>query len=369
MIWSSNNGIGEMMAPNPWQGKAEDIPFAEYQWLKNLRGRAYCKLFEQIPGFLNNFYLPDGYDLYVISFHLEAIDIKWVDQVSKQINKPIIVLGDAVDIQYPAPGHVHFYTFIYWHHQLTKAMTWFNPPDVNSRQITHKASAICNRITQSKLLITLALLENLGADCMIRLSSRLELKNVHHRQNTGNRVLDELMDIYWQKYHGKEIKLDDFVDSKHNYQAVTANFNQPYLQNVAVHFTNETLAYSFMSENDREYLYPGPFLTEKTLKCLIGAVALIPVGQFNTLGALRLLGLKFDYGFDTSWDSDPGNLSRLESIIKLIQSFRDIHAIELYEMTKESVMHNHNHVWSGSFSRACESLNQFEIQRLLKDFG
>lgn len=369
MVWSAHNGIGEMMVPDPWRGPAGDVPFPDYQWIKQIKGRVYCRLFEQIPSLSQDYNLPDPYDLYVISFHLEGIDIDWVDEISQRVRKPILILGDAFDIEYPAPEHVRFYSFIYWHRQLQKAQELFDRQDLSRRRITHKASAICNRITQSKLLITTALLEYLGPDCIIKLSQWLEPKNVHFRQPTGNKVLDDLSDVFWQKYFGQDIRLDDFINDTHNYQALTMDPNQPYLQNVAVHFTNESVAYSYTQKDDRSFVRPGPFLTEKTLKCLLGSVALIPVGQYNTCGSLSRLGLTFDYGFDLSWDADPGNLSRMESIIKLIRSFREMHAMDIYDLVKESVGRNDEFIWSGAFAARCDQHNRQQVKELLDVFG
>jgi hypothetical protein len=178
-----------------------------------------------------------------------------------------------------------------------------------------------------------------------------------------------MSDVYWKKYHGKEIVIDKFINHNHNYQKLTINPWVPFLQNCALHFTNETLAYSFMMTDSKEYIYPGPFLTEKTLKCFLAGTAFIPVGQYNTYGFLKKLGLDFNYPFDTSWDNDTGNLTRLESIINLIKYLKNYSAQELFEMTNYSSTHNFDIVWSGEFSNNCKKHNTKTIEEILSKFG
>ena len=369
MSWKTDSDSGEMMVFDTWQGAAANIPFDDYQWIKKLSGKVWCRLFDKIPSLIDDYNLPIDYDLYVISFHLEAIDIHWLDRVTQKTKKPIIVLGDGFDISYPVGSNITIYPYLYWHRQLAKAQTYFPNYRYDRRTITHKTSAICNRITQSKLLITTALLEYMNDSSIIRLSDWAEDKNLHFRQPTGNATLDNLSDIFYKKYLGKEILIDDFNNERDNFQVYTMNPNVPYLQNVGLHFTNETLAYSFMQENNKEFIYPGPFLTEKTLKCLLSGTAFVPVGQYHTLSALARLGLRFDYPFDLSWDQDPGNLSRLESLINLIKHLAQFDANDIHDMVKESEQYNFDHVWSGSFSRACMNVNKSTEQMIIDQFG
>jgi hypothetical protein len=365
-----NEHLGEMLVPQIWRGPALDIPFAEYQWIKSIPGRVWCGLFEKMPSKANNFlHLPDNYDIYIISFHLEPIDLEWIDEVSKTLHAPLIILVDAFDIDYPVKNNVFIMSYIYWHRQLELGMTWF-PKSANLvKTKKYMASAVCNRITQSKLLITTALLEEFGDSCLIALNNLIEEKNVHFRQSTGNVVLDNLSKIFWQKYQGKKIAIDDFESATQNYQRNTINPWIPLLQDTVLHFTNETLAYSFMQTDHKKFIYPGPFLTEKTLKCLLGGTAFIPVGQYNTYGALNRLGLNFAYTFDISWDQDPGNLSRLESIIQLIQWLKNYTPHEIFDMVKDSTNYNYDLVWSGDFSRNCQTHNADTVDKILSKLG
>lgn len=355
-----------MLVPDPWRGSAQNIPFDEYQWIREIPGKVWCNLFEKNP--YGEIVMPAGFDVYIASFHLEPIDLKWVDEVSQKMTAPLIVLGDATRIEYPAAENVLIKSYFYWHRQLEQGMSWY--PNIQiSKNIIYKASAICNRVTQAKMLVTTALLEEFGDQALIRLSNWIEEKNLHYGQPTNFSTLDDLSDLFRRKYMGKELHIDDFSNEKHNYQKHTIDPLAHYLHTSAINFTNETLAYSFMQEDDKQYIYPGPFLTEKTLKCLLSNTGFVPVGQYNTYGSLRTLGLEFNYPFDTSWDQDPGNLTRLDSIIRLIKWFKDYDAHEIYDMVAPSAEHNFDAVWSGSFSNRCQAENDKTVKEILCQFG
>jgi hypothetical protein len=119
-----------------------------------------------------------------------------------------------------------------------------------------------------------------------------------------------------------------------------------------------------MIDNEEQYIWPGPFITEKTLKCLLGGTAFIPIGQFETYQTLQNLGLQFDYNFDTTWDLDPGNLSRAESIINLIDDLNQYSPTELASKTWDSSRHNQNYILNGDFCKHCQTINLNTIDKI-----
>lgn len=357
----------EMLVPSRWCGPTEEVKDPNMFWVNELPKNTYCALWLEWPG-EQNYTLPPGYDYYVVSFHLEAIDVNWLSSQASKINSPIILLSDCNYYSCPLPTNVTPYTFYYWHWQLDKMKTQFPVP--YHKNIKYKASAFTNRISQSKLLIFTKLAETLPKeDVILTLGTWLEDKNVHYKQQTNNKIIDGLADTFFNKYAGTELKIDGFENAKDNYQFYTANPNQPAYQECALNFTNESFHYSAYESAAEQYIYPGPFLTEKTFKCLLGATSFIPVGQFDTYGTLSKLGFKFDYPFDTKWDRDPRNLNRLESIIKLIDQFRFFSAEELYQCCQESATHNQEIILSNDFWETCEKHNETTIGEILQKFN
>jgi hypothetical protein len=348
----------QMLVPMPIEGSQDNIPsFPGYEWIKKLPNkRIYFALFQSWFGIHD---LPDGYDYYIVSFHLEVCNLPWLKQ--QKVSGPIIVLFDGSPCDSKLSG-VHFVPFYYWHYQLKQMQAWFGIQEKNKPN--YKFSAVCNRISQSKLWVTTKLLETARKSSLIVLNSWLEEKNVHGWQPTGNAVLDQLTEIFRDQYIGQEIKIDDFDNRTQNLQNITGNPWQPLYQDCAIHFTNESFHYSYMHEDKNEYIWPGPFLTEKTLKCLLGGTAFIPVGQFETYKTLQSLGLMFDYDFDTSWDNVPGNLTRFSSIIELIDYLNQFEIDQLVDFTKSSSEHNQNYIVSNRFFDQCQEKNSQSIDKI-----
>lgn len=349
--------MNSMLVPLPIQGTLDEIGIGPgYEWIKKLpRKKIYFALFQRYPD--QN--LPNGYDYYIVSFHLEAVDLDWLKK--QQVTGEILVLFDGHSYDLNIPG-ITFFPFFYWHYQLEQMQKWFGVQ--TKPQPCYKFSAVCNRLSQSKIWITVKLLESARSASLIRLNSWIEEKNVHGWSMTGNPTLDQLTQTYLDQYFGKEIKIDDFDNLQDNTQNITGNPWQPLYQDCAINFTNESFHYSLMQENNKQYIWPGPFITEKTLKCLLGATGFVPVGQFETYKTLTDLGLEFDYGFDISWDSDPGNLSRSTSIIKLIDRLNQFDTDQLVAFTKSSNEYNQNYILTNKFFNRCQQKNSDSIEKI-----
>lgn len=354
--------------PDPHYGLAQG-PFAwpEIDWVRELGNDVYFGLFLRLPT-ENKIVIPPGHRMYVLSFHYEPFETEWLLKQFETIQAPIIILNDGEFYNFPAPPNVHIYTYYSWQQHIDQIIAWF--PERQQRKITHKVSSLCNRITQSKLIVFTALMEYLGeSECLVKLSQWLVEKNVHFREPSGVKLLDDLSDIFYNKYFGRTYKVDEFNNSHDNIQSINSNPWNPFYMNAALHFTNESYHYSLMSNGTENMIRPGPHMTEKTFKCLVAGTPFIPVGQFRTYANLKKLGLKFDYGLDLSWDEDPGNLSRLVGIVNMIKSLSNYSANELTEMTKESTDHNTHMIWSGEFQRLARSHNDAIRQQVLKEFA
>ena len=351
---------------NPYYGLAKGpFKWPEIDWLRELGDDVYFGLLLRLPG-QNKIKLPPGHRLYVVSF-IEPFDTEWLEEQLKLIDAPVIIINDGEFYNFPFPKNAHAYTYYSWQQQIDQLIEWW--PKQQPRQVTHKVSALCNRITQSKMVVFTALMEYLGeSECLVKLSEWLEEKNVHYREPSGNLVLDNLADIFYKKYLGKNYTVDEFNNETENYQGMNSNPWNPFYLNSAVHFTNASYHYSLMVNGTESMIRPGPHLDEKIFKCLVAGTPFIPVGQFRTYANLAKLGLEFNYGLDLTWDEDPGNLSRLEGIVKMIRSLADYTKEDLVAMTKESTNHNTDMIWSGEFQQRARAHNEVVRDQILKDF-
>ena len=346
------------------------IEWPELNWINDLPKDTYVALWVRIPSLcyppVN---LPLGHSLYVVTFHQEHFDLEWIITQSKRIDAPIVILNDGSCYNFPFSSNVHFFNYYSWHYHMEQMMSWF--PIRQPKQVKYKISAICNRITQSKLLIFTALIEYHQQDnLLIKLGDWLEEKNVHFRQPTGVNELDQLSDIFFEKYYGQIIEIDDFNNKTDNYQKVNSNPWQPVYTESALHFTNESYHYSQMhTEEFGSILRPGPQYSEKTYKCLMAGIPFIAVSQFESYKYFKELGFTFDYGdIDLSWDNDPGNLTRLVSLINLIKSLVKYSIQDIENMTKNSTDHNTEHLWSGKFNQQCQLHNEQVANLVISKF-
>ncbi len=133
-----------MLVPMPWAGTIDQLDDHNINWLKSLPNNTYCDLWLKWP----KHNLPLGYDLYVVSFHLEAVDVEWVADQSQKISVPIILLSDSNYYDYLFPSNVYPYTYYHWHHQTDLITKWFtnkikkkncNSKPVHSVTELHKA--------------------------------------------------------------------------------------------------------------------------------------------------------------------------------------------------------------------------------------
>jgi hypothetical protein len=348
----------QMLLPNTWYGTADCVPWENFFWLKNFK-HTWCALNLTWD---NKKSLPVGYDCYIVSFYTEHIDEQWLQEQCNQVIAPVILLTDWHYYDWKLANNLHCYTYYSLGQQADQIVQWW--PDCAEKHIQYKASVICNRISQSKLLAFTKLAETWGLDqLVVALSTWVEEKNVHNWAPSGNPVLDNLTAVFRQKYLGKQIRFDNFNSKPNNQRYNSDPWTKAY-QTCALNFTNENFHYSFMGQ----HTLPGPFISEKTLKCLVGGTAFVAVGQFDTYRTLETLGFKFDYGFNLEWDKDPGNLTRLESIVNIIDVLNTYSAQDLYDMTLASTKHNQDHVLSGSFTKICNDHNRRIAQTIVSQF-
>ena len=357
--------------PNSIYGRPRfPLSWHELNWLEELPKNTYFAIGANLPSSEESpVHLPQGHPLYVITFHQERFDYDWVVKQAKNVNAPVIVLNDGSVYDFPLPSNVHFYTYHSWHHHTDMIMKMF-PNRQERKDIRFKVSNICNRITQSKLIVFTALMEYLPRnEILVKLGDWIQDKNVHYWQNTGNEILDNLTSVFRNKYIGTTIEIDNFDNSRDNFQTTTSNPWQPTLINSALHFVSESYHYSLMDNEYGRVIMPGPAFSEKIFKCLVAGAPFIPVGQFECYKHLEDLGLIFDYGdLDLGWDKDPGNFARLENLVGLRRSLQNYSFDDIVNMTKSSTEYNTDYIWSGKFRERCETNNQNTADLILKLF-
>ncbi|MDC0862933.1 hypothetical protein OAP74_00490 [bacterium] len=341
------------------------LTWNELDWLHDIPGNNFFALWLR-GGALGDPDLPPGYDNYILSYHMEPLDWHWLNIQTKNIDGRIIIINDGQPYNnFDNMPNVSFYTFYSWHYQLQQIYELF--PSAVTKNHQYKVSAINNRVTQHKLIIFTAIMELIEDQSLVKLGNNIEPKDVNFYQPTGYEILDDLTVTFRNKYHGKTIEIDKFTNNTQRYNSDP--FGIAYTD-ATLHFSLETQNYSYMQDDYGTYIRTGPHLSEKTLKCLLGETAFIPVSQFDVYNQLQQLGFMFDYGpLDLSFDRDTGNLSRLEKIVELCKTINIYTIDELLHYTKESSEHNREHIISGDFGNLCKQANEQTANKVITELS
>ena len=328
-----------------------------YPWLINLKNtKTFVHLSASWGANKSWPVLPEsGYDYYVLSGDTGMHG--WAEHVATLLNRPVFVMG-LPEVYQPSRNElVTIIPNVYYHKQIA-VLRKLVKSTVN-KNIVYKASALTSRITQSKVMVFSALHSILEQDCLLSLRNNVDLQNVHNWEPTGNDQLDALTKYFKERWLDRQLSIPN---DTFNPLAV----DHPAYRQSALNFTQESYHYSLMYDAQRNCteIHSGPFLTEKTFKCLLAKTAFIPVGQFRSYGWLESTGMKFDYGLDLDFDCDSGNITRLSSLVKLISNISKYSAQDLYEMSQQSSNHNYKMILDGYFSDHCENSNVVHLSAL-----
>jgi hypothetical protein len=349
--------------PRIWEEISDTTNFYGWDFLRSLIGRGI--FWASVDWYNQDKNLPPGYSGYVIK--TEGPNVEWIERQVQLVQAPMFVCCLYKDYgRFDHLPGVYFVPAIEWHYQLDVMSQQFGA-QVN-KNIRYKISALCHRGTQSKIIALSALAQHHDLEnCLISLHDNIEEKNIHSWQSTGNLVIDQHTQYFLENLHKKSIIIDKF-DKFSNLDVMQVyDFHHPAYVNSAINVNNESFHYSLTTINDQKKFYPGPFVTEKTLKCLLGETAFINNGQFNTYSTLTSLGFKFDYGIDLTYDQAPGDLQRMSGMLTVIKNLKDHTTQELYEQTRDSCLHNKDHIMSGSFWHQAESVNLKAVDTILSN--
>lgn len=354
-----SNNRPHFYLPLIWEEITDATNFYDWQFLKPLIGR---KVFWASVDWVNcrQKNLPPGYAAYIVK--TEGPNTEWVEKQSQLVDAPIFYCCLPKSYgTFDNLSNVHFIPTIEWHYQFQIMMDTYG--QTVDKNIQYKVSALCHRGTQSKIVVLSALDHWVGLEqCLISLHSLRE-DEVHYWQPTKNHVIDEHTQRFVDRFKDKKFIIDNFENRD---PLQVHNFNHPAYVNSAININNESFHYSHMVENQVSKINPGPFITEKTLKCLLAETAFINNGQFDVYSTLTSFGFQFDYGLDLSYDNDSGNISRLAGVIDTIKNLSQYSAADLYQMTRSSCLHNKEHIVSGNFYKLAQAVNDQAIETILE---
>jgi len=305
--------------------------------------------------------LPTAHSLFVLSFHLEQMDVEFVKQIAQTnaSSRILVITDNDVTPSTWWPANCEFVSWITWHKQLDQIALLYGIAAEPNRP-THKISSLCFRTDQFKHYVTGYLLKHANADdCVISYHGRHQYR--YFFEHTGRKSLDNILAFMETKQ--PHLELDGFDASK-NYPMANCDWHTVPYTDAAVNFTNEGFHYSYTIKDGVDFYWPGPYVTEKTWKPLLAGCAFVSVGQAHIYQYLEQLGLRFDYGLDLSHDVETRDFDRIEKIFNVIDQVLAHSTSELTALTKHSTQHNLDWIANGKFRTQCSNRNKKSLEQI-----
>jgi hypothetical protein len=300
------------------------------------------------------FDLPTNYQRYFLSFHTEYLNLNWViEQANRVYPRQVILVTDYQITTRPNwPDNIKTVKWVTTHKQL--ALLQHSVGLAGKITVpTYKISSLSFRISQYKKFVTAYLLKNFNkSDMIVTYHAELGKSEDLHGHPEGYPHLDQLNTVIEKTL----INFDDnFVG---DLPVSNGDWRTPAYTDALINLTNESFHYSATTVENYSCCWPGPYLTEKTFKPLLAGRPFLAVGQYQTYAWLKQLGLKVDFGFDISYDSDTGDLTRIEKIFNTIDFINQNSIKSLFESSLDAVKYNLQWISTGNLYDACQSINQ-----------
>jgi len=337
--------------------------------LKSIYGREFDvgpEIFLGINLQWPKFDLPANYQRYFVSFHTEYMDVPWIIAQARRVYPAPILLVTDYDIEKNPvwPDNIITCRYITLHKQLAQAINDIGMA-TEIKTPKYKISSLTNRITQYKKFVTAYLLQNFDhSDMILTYHNSVGKLEDHHGYPEGYPYLDRL-DL--SSLTKTLINFEDDTESINISPVSNATWQIAPFQDAWINLTNESWHYSRTILDDHNFYYPGPYLTEKTFKPLLSGRPFLAVGQCNTYKTLKELGLSVDFGFDLSYDTDSGDLTRIKGIFSAIDYIQNTDLDHLFLSGIDAVRYNLNYIKNNNLFVHCEDLNTESVKRI-KDF-
>jgi hypothetical protein len=305
---------------------------------------------------------PMGYDTYVINFQFEYADFEWIKDFCLKVYPSNVLLISPYNTCKYQCQNLKLLEYQGWPMVLSWYQKEYGCADVTFDNKTKKISSLSNRTSQFRTYVSAYLYQNWNQeDYIMSWHNKLDqLEYLYLLNHTGNLKVDNVIDFIKNSFLDiKIIPGKKFVNSP----LANLDYNWPAYTDCLINASNESVHNSFQTINDKDYIMPGPYLTEKTMKCLLSRTALLPVGQYKTYEYLQSLGFHFDYPWDVDFDNIPGNISRIEKILDTLKQINELNFDYIKQKIKYSCDHNREHIISGKFLSLTSAKNAYHIDQ------
>lgn len=334
----------------------------DFSWLKKVPGNNYylMNIASQIDSCP---VIPDGRDLYVLSWFFEPFeDIWFLDLYQRNPQAQFVIISDAASNDFKKLNRVSYFQII--HHS-----TWFKaihlkntkPTNTDLRSRKYKLSSLCSRINEFKFYITAKLHSEKSPQTYYTWNRGFETKpsDDYIFDPSGYYHADELLT------YSNFLKNNTINAEKFNNNPLSGScFDHPAFLETVINSINETQCLSQTPEFGQ---LPTPYITEKTWKPLFAGNAILFTGQAGLKTQLESWGFVFDYVWARDYDNSFNDNLRLEILLHQINWLLETDIQQLAKMAQPSVDHNVDLAWSGKLEKMFKLHNQRAMEEL-KEF-
>lgn len=312
--------------------------------------------------------IPDGYDRYVFSFHVESWYHSWLKEFCESHpNQEIVVISEYPPNEkyYPLPN-LKVLVFHCWWWLIPKVLKYDKNVFVPVENRSYHLSSLVNKPSFFKALTTAYLMRHNQVDRVTMSWNINDLQEICGSLNFLDLSynypdeIDDLIRYYHKTLKNLSIRLDQFNNTRFS------NFfcQIPQYTQTLVNVTNET----YQTTISGGAVMPGPFITEKTWKPLLSGSALLPQSMPFTYRYLENFGFQFDYPWDREFDLVESDFDRYIRLLRTIDKILEMDFRDLAISVRNSNLHNFEHIRSVGFIERIKSINQEHFEDFMSKY-
>jgi len=361
----------EIIINNDLSGLSDRSARLFKHWILELsRGRTFFGLNYEWPGnrWHPNLIVPEGfYDTYVFSWGLEDWDHSWLREfcITHPDSQVVSISDTPLRPGYYDLPNLRCLVHHCWHVVLADVCSYDQTPFVPSMHRSYRCSSLVNKPSYFKALTTAHVM-------MHHRESLLMSWNTNKNQEIcaslafldidlpARPELHSLIEFYHSYLKHNTVALDNFVVDRMQF----FDSNHPGYIDCVVNLSNET----FSQDAIDGVPMPGPYITEKSWKPLLGGAALMPLSRMQTYDYMENFGFQFDYPWDRSFDLIPGDIDRFVAALRVINDIFAMEISALCEAVAESSQHNFYHIRSQAFQDRIKQINDQHLQVFLHQY-
>jgi hypothetical protein len=280
-----------------------------------------------------------------------------------------IALGDFWLYDFLYPSNLEFVEYRFAYIELAQLLHIFRHDikPVKNKKFKYKFSSLSNRTRQFRAVVTAKLLSVAKQESLISWHNQNnDQSGIHEYLIDSVKNMDYFDSLDWS-FLEKSITADDWTPDKNDVCHLISNTNYPAYEEAFINFNNETFWFGWHHIDSVKYTTPGPYLSEKTWKCIASGTMFINTGQPFTYKFLRdVYGIPIDFDIDLSFDEVIGDIDRMKSVCNLIDNLSNRSLNDLIDCNIDACEKMQQWAFQPDLTHQFEHFNKKQDQLILE---